>query len=117
MGSLYWVVMLFRVKNDLPIYYMVVSITFKDYFDKFMKIFLDDFIMQSDMNTHLTKLILCFNNCKEFGTNLNLDKCAVMMFWRIMIFGLIIYKEGKLLDFRKIQAIIQMLIPTNPQHI
>jgi hypothetical protein len=31
-----------------------------------------------------------------------------------MILGLIVLKEGKLLNPKKIQAIIQMHVPTNP---
>jgi hypothetical protein len=44
-----------------------------------MKIFLDDFILYSDMDIHLQKLILCFQKCKEYSTSLNLDKCAFMI--------------------------------------
>jgi hypothetical protein len=36
-----------------------------------MKIFLDDFTIYSDMDTHLQKLKLCFQKYKEFGINLN----------------------------------------------
>jgi hypothetical protein len=48
--------MLFGVKNGPPTYHRVVSKTFKDYLDKFMKFFLDDFIVYSDMDTHIDKL-------------------------------------------------------------
>jgi 23S rRNA A1618 N6-methylase RlmF len=39
-----------------------------------------------------------------------------MVFSR-MILGFIVFKEGKLLNPKKIQAIIQMLVLTNPQQI
>ncbi len=55
-GAFTWVMMLFGVKNGPPTYHRVVSKTFKDYLDKFMKFFLDDFIVYSDMDTHLDKL-------------------------------------------------------------
>jgi hypothetical protein len=45
-----------------------------------MKIFFDDFIVYSDMDTHLQKLRLCFHKCKEFGISLNPNKCAFMVF-------------------------------------
>jgi hypothetical protein len=45
-----------------------------------MKIFLDDFTMYSDMESHLQKLMLCFKKCKEYGISQNLDKCAFMVF-------------------------------------
>jgi hypothetical protein len=82
-----------------------------------MKIFLDDFKMYNDMdNHHLQKLILCFQKCKEYDISLNIDKCAFMVF-SIMILGFTISKEGKLLDPKKIQAILNMPPPKNPQQI
>jgi hypothetical protein len=56
-----------------------------------MKIFMDDFTMYGDMESHLEKLILCFQKCKEHGISLNLDKCAFMVFLG-MILGFIISK-------------------------
>jgi hypothetical protein len=54
--------------------------------------------------------------CREYGTSLNLDKCAFMVFSR-MILGLINSKKGKLPYQKKIQAIINMPPPKNPQQI
>jgi hypothetical protein len=65
------------------------------------------------MENHLQKLRLCFQKCKEYGISLNLDKCAFMVFsW--MILGFIVSKERKLLDPKKIQAIVNMPPPKNP---
>jgi hypothetical protein len=50
--------------NGPPTYQRAVTKTFKEYLDNFMKIFLDDFIMYSGMESHLQKLILCFQKCK-----------------------------------------------------
>jgi hypothetical protein len=66
-----------------------------------MKIFQDDFTVYNDMESHLQKFILWFQKCKEYGINLNLDKCAFMVFSR-MILGLIVSKKGKLSDPKKI---------------
>jgi hypothetical protein len=79
-----------------------------------MKIFIDDFTMSSDMESHLQKPKLCFEKCKEYGMSLNLNKCAFMVF-SMMILGFIISKEGKLLDPKKIQVIVNMPPPKNPQ--
>jgi hypothetical protein len=57
--------------------------------------------MYSDMNIHLEKFILCFQKCKKYGINLNLDKCAFMVFSRIIL-GCIVSKEGKLPNPKKI---------------
>ncbi len=64
--------------------------------------------MYSDMESHLKKLKLCFQKCKKYGINLNLDKCAFMIFSR-MILGLLFPK--------KIQVIVNMPPLNNPQHI
>ncbi len=66
-----------------------------------MKIFMDDFIAYNDMESHLQKLRLCFQKCKEYGISLNLNKCAFMVFSG-MILGFIISKKGKLPNPKKI---------------
>ncbi len=81
-----------------------------------MKIFWDDFIVYSDMDSHLQKLKLCSQKCKEYGIHMNPDKCAFMVFSG-MILGFIVSKEGKLIDPKTIQAIVNMPPPKNPQQI
>jgi len=87
--------MLFGIKNEPPTYHKVVTKTLREYLDNVMKIFLDDFTMYNDMDSHLQKLKLCFQKCKEYGISLNPNKCAFMVFSR-MILGFIVSKEGKL---------------------
>jgi hypothetical protein len=91
-----------------------VTKTFREYLDSFMKIFLNDFMVYSDMESYLHKFRLCFQKCKEYGISLNLNKCAFMVFSR-EILGFIVSKKGKLLDPKKIQAIVNMPPPKNPQ--
>ncbi len=110
-----WKVMLFGVKNGPATYQKIVTKAFREYLDIFMKIFLDDFIVYY-MESHRQKLRLCFQKCKKYGISLNLDKCAFMVFLG-MIIGFIISKEGKLLDPKKIQAIINMPPLKNQQQI
>jgi len=77
-----------------------------------MKIFLDDFTIFNNMETHLDKVCLCILKCREFGINFNLEKCAFMVYFGFII-GFIISKEGKLHDSKKICVILNMHIPTN----
>jgi hypothetical protein len=79
-----------------------------------MKIFLDDFIVYSDMESHLMKLIHYFQKCREYIINLNLKKCAFMVFLGLIL-RFIVSKEGKILDPKKVQVIVNMLVLTNPQ--
>jgi hypothetical protein len=39
-----------------------------------------------------------------------------MVFLRLIL-GFIVFKEGKIPNPKKVQAIVNMLVPTNPQHI
>ncbi len=107
-GAFIWKVMPFGVKNGPPTYHRIMTKTLRGYLDNFMKIFLDDFIVYNDMESHLQKLKLCFQKCREYGISLNLDKCAFMVFLG-MILGFIIFKEGKLPYPERIQAILNML--------
>jgi hypothetical protein len=47
-----------------------------------------------------------FQKCKEYGINLNSNKCAFMVFSR-MILGFIVFEEGKLPNLKKIQVIFK----------
>jgi hypothetical protein len=74
--------------NGPPRYQRAMTKAFREYLDNFMKIFPDDFIMYSDMESHLQKVILCFQKCKEYGISLNLGKCAFMVFSRMIYYFL-----------------------------
>jgi hypothetical protein len=55
-----WKVMPFGILNGPPTYQRGTTKTFKKYLDSFIEIFLDDFIVYIDMESHLQKLKLCF---------------------------------------------------------
>jgi hypothetical protein len=95
-------------------YLPTVSRAFKEYLDNFMKLYLDDFTIFNDLATHFTKLQQCFEKCREY--DINLEKCIFMVFSR-MIFEFIISKEGKLLDPKKVEVIVNMPISQNPHDI
>jgi hypothetical protein len=105
--------MSFGVKNGPPTYHRAMTKTFKEYLDNFKKIFLNDFTVYNDMESHVQKLRLCFQKCRKYGISLNADKCAFMVFSR-MILGFIVSKEGNLPYPNKIQAILNMPPPKNP---
>jgi hypothetical protein len=54
-GSFVWVVMSFGLKNVPPTYQWAVITSFNDYLRVFMKLFLDDFNMFNNFDTHLPK--------------------------------------------------------------
>jgi hypothetical protein len=103
--ELLWVVMPFGFKNALPTYQRVVNTTFKDYFGVFMKLFLDDFSVFNNLDTHILKLRLCFDKCRKFDISLNPKKCMFLV------------HLGKLPNPKKIAAFVHMLTPKTPKDI
>jgi hypothetical protein len=81
-----------------------------------MKIFPNDFIIFSDLSTHLEKLKKCFLKCREYGISLNPNKCAFMVCSKTIL-GFIVSKEGKTPDPKKIKVVVKMSVPTTPQEI
>jgi hypothetical protein len=61
----------FGVKKRPPIYQRAITKTFHEYIDVFMEIFLDFFIVFSNLSIHLEKLRKCFLKCREYGISLN----------------------------------------------
>jgi len=78
-----------------------------------MKIILNDFTIYNDMENHLMKFRFCFQKCRKYRINLNSKKCAFMVFSGLIL-GFTISKEGKMPNLKKVQAIVNMPIPTNP---
>jgi len=81
----------FGVKNGPPTFQKIVRRAFKKYLDHFMKIFLDNFIVYSDMESHLMNLKLCFQKYKKYRNSLNPNKCALMVFSRLIL-GFVVSK-------------------------
>ena len=106
-GEYVWVVMPFGLKNAPPTYQRIVNQIFKDYLNDFMKLFLDDFSVYSDVATHLPKLRLVFERCKQYCVSLNLNKC-IFYVPSSVILGFIVCQAGKFPDPKTIEALVNM---------
>ena len=104
-GAYAWVVMPFGLKNAPPTYQRIVNQIFKDYLNDFMKLFLDDFSVYSDVATHLPKLRLVFERCRQYGVSLNPDKCIFYVPSGVIL-GYIVCQAGKFPDPKKIEALV-----------
>jgi hypothetical protein len=59
--------MLFGIKNGPPTYQRAMTKTFIEYLDNFMKIFLDDFMVYSDMESHLGSSNYVFKSAENMA--------------------------------------------------
>ncbi len=91
----------FGVKNGPPTFKRTISKTFRKYLDQFMKIFINDVMIYIDMDSHLMKLKLFFQKCREYKINFNPKKCAFMVFSRLIL-GFIVSKERKIPNPKKV---------------
>ena len=115
-GAYVWVVMPFGLKNAPPTYQRINNQIFKDYLNDFMKLFLDDFSVYSDVATHLPKLHLVFERCRQYGVSLNPDKC-IFYIPSDVILGYIVCQVSKFPDPKKIEALVNMPPPKNVKAI
>ena len=95
-GAFVWVVMPFGLKHAPPTYQRIVNQIFKDYLNNFMKLYPDDFSVYSDIATHLPKLRLAFERCRQYGVSLNPDKCIFFMYHRVLY---LVTSSAKLVNF------------------
>ncbi len=68
------------------------------------------------MDTHLLKLQLCFNKCREFDISLNPEKCMFLVHLSIIL-GYVVSKESKLPDLKRLSAIVHMSTLKTPKEI
>jgi hypothetical protein len=104
--------MSFGLCNVLATFQKVVTKTFKEYFKKFMQIFLDDFSVYGSKKDHLIQLQKCLEECRQNGISLNLEKCAFCVNSGVLL-GHIVCNDGLLVDPRKIIAITTMPVLVN----
>jgi hypothetical protein len=102
------------VKNGPPTFHKAMTKTFRKNMHIFMKIFLDDFIVYNDMEIHLQNFRICFQKCREYNISLNAKKYVFMVFFGAIL-EFIVSNEGKLIEPKKIQAIMNMLVSHNSQ--
>ncbi len=84
--------------------------------DDFIKLFLDDFMVFSDLDTHLSKLQNFLREMFRIWDKSKPKKNAFMVFLG-MISSFIVSKEGKLLDPKKVEVIIKMHVQKKPHDI
>lgn len=115
-GTFVWIVMPFGLRNAPPMYQWVVNMSFREYLGVFLKLFLNNFNVFSDVNMHLDKFRLCFDKCREFDISLNLEKCMFLDYLGVIL-GYVVSKEGNLHESKNILAIVNMPTPKTPKNI
>jgi hypothetical protein len=77
--------MSFGLCNALTTFQKIVMQTFKEYFNDFMQVFLDDFNIYGNKEKHLNHLKKCMIWCRNNGIILNPKKCAFFVNFGILL--------------------------------
>ncbi|KAL2653832.1 hypothetical protein R1flu_021960 [Riccia fluitans] len=111
-GAFAYRVMPFGLKNAPSTFQRVVTTAFEEYLNDFMQTYLDDFTIYGSHVDHLGHLWKCLEKCRKYSISLNLDKSMFGVSSGVLL-GHIISKDGLLPDPSKIDAILQMEVPSD----
>jgi hypothetical protein len=100
-GSYQYTVIPFGLKNAPVMFSRVVVVTFKEFIHKFLELYLDNWMIFSLLQCHIS---------------LNLNKCIFLAPFKILL-GHIVCKKGLLVDPTKITVIMELASPTSVRHI
>jgi len=78
---------------------------FIDFFHDFLEVFIDDFAVFSNAETHLGYLRKTFERCRETNLKLHPGKYFFAMLSGVLL-GHIVSKEGLHVDMDKVKAIL-----------
>ena len=111
-GCFQYIVMPFGLKNAPVGFSWVIIASFKDFIQKFLQVYMDDWIVYSLIKYHLANLQLMLERFHEHLISLNYKKCIFCSPFGILL-GHIVCKQGLLVDPAKIALILSFPPPTN----
>ena len=101
----------FGLKNAPAIFSRIVVAIFKEFIQKFVEVYFDDWIGFGLLKKHVEALRLILAKCRKHHISLNLKKCIFCVPFGILL-GHIVCRKGLMVDPAKI-AIIVNLPPPN----
>lgn len=115
-GSFQYTVMSFGLKNEPKIFSRVVVASFKEFIHKFMEIYFDDWTVFGLLKKHVSSLRLMLDIYRKYQMSLNLKKYIFCVPYGILL-GLVVCKQGLMMDLAKIFFIINLDPPKNVKQL
>jgi hypothetical protein len=91
----------FGLCNALVTFQKLVTKAFKEYLNKFMRVFLDDFSVYGSKKDHFDQLQKCLEYCKQNGISQHPKKCAFYVNLGVIL-GHIVCSDGLLVHPKKL---------------
>ena len=111
-GYFQYTVMPFGLKYAPAVFSRDVVATFKDFIQKFLQVYMDDWTVYGLIKDHLANLRLMPKRCWQHQITLNSKKCIFCAPFGILL-GHIVCKKGLLVDPMNIALILNFPLPMN----
>jgi len=92
-------------------FFGVVFTTFREFIDKFLEVYFDDWAMFILLKDHIETMCFILDRCRQFHISLNLKKCIFCAPFDILL-GHVVCKQGILVYPMKIVVIVDLPPPT-----
>ena len=115
-GAFIYFVMPFWLCNVLTTFHRAMMTIFREYMQKFMAVFVDNFIVYFNKVEHLECLWLVLLRCKEKKVCLNPFKCLFDAN-RGEVLGHVVFKRGIEMWDAKVKAILKVEAPRNADEV
>jgi hypothetical protein len=109
-------VMSFGLKNVSAVFSRIVITSFREFIQKYIEVYMDDWTIYSLLKEHVALLRLMFDRCRELQISLNLRK-FIFCVPHGNILGHIVCQEGVLVDPSKFVVIVNMPPPTSAKQL
>ena len=104
----------FGLKNALANFSRIVVSAFKDFIDKFLEVYFDDWAVFGLVRDHIENLCVMLERCCQYQIALNLRKCIFYAPFGVLLAHVVCH-DGILVDLAKV-AIILDLPPPHRSH-
>ena len=115
-GTFAYLRMPFGLCNAGGTFQRVQTKIFGPYIGKFIRVYLDDFAVYSNRDSHIENVRAAFERLMEFHCSLSPEKCRIG-FEEGALLGHIVSREGIRVDPDKVKRILELRIPESPQEV
>lgn len=103
-GCFQYIVTSFGIKNPSVIFLYIVITAFKEFIDKFLEIYFDDWLVFGLVKCHVASLCLMFDTCQRYQIALNMKECLLCVLLGFFS-GHVVCKKGQMVDADNITII------------
>jgi len=102
----------FRLNIALTIFSCVIIVEFKEFINKLLEVYFDDWTVFGLVKRHVYSLRLMLDMCRRYHIALNLKKCLFCV-PLVILLGHMVCRHGLMVDLAKIMVIINLEAPSS----